>query len=192
MAARREILKGMGVLAGAAGLGLLTFRDRDGREHRLGAADARAQGMPVTGLTAAETATLEALGETLVPGAREAGVAHFVDAHLKAEPAQSLLMIRYLDVPPPWLPFYRAGLAAVDGLAQARLARPFAKLDAAGQAELVRAFAAEQPPEWRGPPSPLFYFVARADAVDVVYGTEQGFERLGIPYMAHIAPETPW
>ena len=35
-------------------------------------------------------------------------------------------------------------------------------------------------------------FVLRADALDVTYGTPEGFEALGIPYMAHIMPETPW
>jgi hypothetical protein len=32
----------------------------------------------------------------------------------------------------------------------------------------------------------------RADALDVVYGTPEGFDALGIPYMAHIKPEKPW
>ena len=35
-------------------------------------------------------------------------------------------------------------------------------------------------------------FVLRADALDVTYGTPEGFDALGIPYMAHIMPETPW
>jgi hypothetical protein len=32
----------------------------------------------------------------------------------------------------------------------------------------------------------------RSDAVDVVYGTVEGYESLGIPYMAHIAPDRRW
>jgi hypothetical protein len=28
--------------------------------------------------------------------------------------------------------------------------------------------------------------------VDVYYGTQEGFARLGIPYMPHIAPQEPW
>ena len=32
----------------------------------------------------------------------------------------------------------------------------------------------------------------RSDAVDVVYGTEGGFEELGIPYLAHIRPPADW
>jgi hypothetical protein len=34
--------------------------------------------------------------------------------------------------------------------------------------------------------------VLRSDAVDVVYGTEEGYKDLGIPYMAHIAPLKRW
>jgi len=45
---------------------------------------------------------------------------------------------------------------------------------------------------WQGPPGPFIYFVTRSDAVDVVYGTVEGYESLGIPYMAHIAPEKRW
>ena len=36
------------------------------------------------------------------------------------------------------------------------------------------------------------YFVLRNDAVDVFYGTQDGFEALGIPYMAHIEPPSRW
>src|SRR3989475_7787670 len=45
---------------------------------------------------------------------------------------------------------------------------------------------------WQGPPGPFIYFVTRSDAVDVVYGTVEGYESLGIPYMPHIAPEKRW
>jgi len=189
MADRRDILKSLGA---TAVLGLLPFRDAHGAESQLTPAQARAGGLPLTGLDAAQAATLEALGETLLPGARKAGIAHYVDAHLRADPVQSLLMIRYLDVPPPWGEFYRGGLAALDGLARARHAKPFAALDADEQTALVGAISVGQPPEWHGPPAPLFYFVTRADAIDVVYGTQAGFAALGIPYMEHILPERPW
>ena len=32
----------------------------------------------------------------------------------------------------------------------------------------------------------------RSDAVDVVYGTPEGFAKLGVPYMPHIMPPTSW
>lgn len=143
-------------------------------------------------LSDAEVTTLSALGETLLPGARAAGIAAFVNAQLAAEPAQSLLMLRYLDVPPPWDSFYRAGLAALDALAAARHARPFAALTSEQASALVGEIARGQPEPWAGPPAPLFYFAVRADSVDVVYGTQAGFARLGLPYEEHLAPETPW
>jgi len=36
------------------------------------------------------------------------------------------------------------------------------------------------------------YFLMRHDAVDVVYGTVEGIESLGTPYMAHIVPVSRW
>ena len=41
---------------------------------------------------------------------------------------------------------------------------------------------------WTGRPGPLVYAVLRADAVDVVYGTMEGYEALGIPYMPRFHP----
>ncbi|MGZ3289479.1 MAG: twin-arginine translocation signal domain-containing protein, partial [Xanthobacteraceae bacterium] len=64
-------------MKGAAG-GALAFTV-GGIDVLLSPAAARAQGVPLRTLTAAQAATLEALGETLVPGARQAGIAHFVD-----------------------------------------------------------------------------------------------------------------
>jgi hypothetical protein len=45
---------------------------------------------------------------------------------------------------------------------------------------------------WQGPPPGFVYFVLRSDAVDVVYGTMDGYESLGVPYMPHIAPDKRW
>jgi len=58
--------------------------------------------------------------------------------------------------------------------------------------DFVEQFRQKVPDGWSGPPSPFFYFVSRADAVDVFYGTVEGFARLGIPYMPHIAPLKRW
>lgn len=153
---------------------------------------ARAEAAQYRTLAAAEVDTLEALGEVLVPGSAEQGLAHFVDSQISGDPSDSLLMIRYMDVPPPHAPFYQGGLAALNGVAETRHGKAFADLDAAKADALVGEISASQPAEWQGPPAPLFYFVARADAVDVFYGTEEGFERLGVPYMAHIEPPTRW
>ena len=40
----------------------------------------------------------------------------------------------------------------------------------------------------RGRRGPFVYLLLRSDAVDVVYGTMDGYAALGIPYMPHIAP----
>jgi hypothetical protein len=57
---------------------------------------------------------------------------------------------------------------------------------------LVREISGTVPAEWSGPPAPLFYFVTRNDAVDVFYGTREGFATLEIPYMPHILPRESW
>ncbi len=191
---RRKAIAGIGA-GGAIGLGLLAFTDQ-GRTLWRTPEEARKAGLGFKTLDAGEVATLEALGETLLPGAREAGIAHYVDHHLAQPSVDSLLMIRYLDIPPPYLNFYRAGLAALNGFASAKNGKIFGDQDAGNATDIVRAISspdpAAAPKDWRGPPASIFYFVTRADAVDVVYGTEKGTEKLGLPYMAHILPETPW
>lgn len=168
-------LIGLGLASACGPLGARAARDRGERFRVLGEADGRA---------------LEALGDTLLPGAAAAGIAHYVD-HQLASPAP-LLMLRYVDYPGPFAQFYADGLAALDGAARARHARAFTALAAADRDALVRDIAGQNPPGWSGPPAPLFYFVAKNDAMDVVYGTPEGFAALGIPYMPHIAPTKPW
>lgn len=154
--------------------------------------EARARGADLRVLAAGEARTLEALGETLAPGAAEAGFVHYLDAGLAAGPADSLLMIRYLDVPPPWADFYRAVARALDSATRARFSRAFADLAAEERDSLVAAMATNEIAPWSGPPAGFAFFVLRNDAVDVVWGTEEGFARLGLDYQAHLPPETPW
>jgi len=191
---RRTALVGIGA-GGAAGLGLLAFTDR-GRTLWRTPEEARKAGLGYKTLDTGEVAMLEALGETLLPGAREAGIAHYVDHHVTQTAAKSLLMIRYLDIPPPYIEFYRAGLKALDGFSHSMNGKTFADQDPSSAIAIVRSISnpdpSAAPKNWRGPPAALFYFVTRADAVDVVYGTEKGMKKLGLPYMAHILPETPW
>ena len=187
MIERRTVIKAAGAAAA-----LFAFRTVAGAEVRLTPAAARAGAIPFRQFSADEAATLENLAETLVVGARAAGVAHFIDAQLAAKPADNLLMLRYLDVPPPWDSFYKAGLAGLDATATSQHGRRFTALDPAPRLALVSALSAAPPPDWKGPPSPLFLFAVRADAVDVVYGTVAGFEALGVPYLEHIKPETRW
>lgn len=182
MIERRVVLKGVGAAAGA---GLLGLSD-------VARAAALAVRAPLRRLSPEQATLLESFAETLVVGARASGIAHFVDAQLAGPQADSLLMLRYLDVAPPWDGFYRTGLAALDAAARTRHNEGFTQLSALDRLALVRSAATAPLPDWAGPPSTLFAFAVRADAVDVVYGTVAGFGRLGVEYLAHIEPETRW
>src|SRR5713101_3682492 len=181
---RREFMRG-------AALGALAFT-AGGAQVLLTAREARAQGVPFRLLRADEAETLEALGETLLPGARAAGIAHFVDQQLSVPPEEALLEARILNVKPPYANFYRAAIGAMDRASQAREGRRFAQLNTVEQRELVDLMRQGKLDGWQGPAGPFIYFVTRGDAVDVVYGTVEGYESLGIPYMPHIAPERRW
>ncbi len=181
---RRSFLQG-------TGLGLLSF-SLGGANVLLSSRQARAQGADFKLLDATEVSILETFGEVLVPGARAAGVAHFVDQQMSVDPNESLFMAKYLNVPPPYADFYRAGLAALNRLSLALFDKAFdviAHTDAEG---LVRTISSSVPDGWEGPPAPLFYICVRADAVDVTYGSVEGFAKLKIPYMPHILPPENW
>ena len=69
---RRAFMRGAGALAFMVG----------GAEVLLTPGEARAQGVPLRSLKADEAETIEALGETLVPDARQAGIANFIDQQI--------------------------------------------------------------------------------------------------------------
>ncbi len=181
---RRVFLKG-------AGMGMLAFTV-GGADVLMTPGQARAQGVPFRLLKAHEAEAIEALGETLVPGAQRAGVAHFIDQQVSVSPGEALLEARQLNVKPPFINFYRAAIGAVDRAAQARSARRFAALSAADQHAFVDAMRQNKIDGWQGPPGSFVYLVLRSDSIDVVYGTMEGYEALGVPYMPHIAPEKRW
>ena len=128
----------------------------------------------------------------MVPGAAEAGVAHFVDQQISGLPEAALLFARIVDVPPPYGDFYRAALAMVDQVSMSLAGRRFVELDAPSKLEGLRRLRQPPPAGWLGPPPALIHFVLRSDAIDVVYGTMAGYEKLDVPYMAHIAPKSRW
>jgi len=182
---RRAFMKG-------AASGALAFTV-GGAEVLLTPGAARAQGVPLRTLTAAQAATLEALGETLVPGARQAGISHFVDQQLSIPAEEALLEARILNVRPPYANFYRAALGAVDRASQAlNNGRSFAQLSEAEQRSFVDNMRQNKVEGWQGPAGPFVYLLLRSDAVDVVYGTMEGYAALGVPYMPHIAPTKRW
>ncbi len=174
-----------------AGVGALSFYVAGCRQE-LTPADARDQGVPFRVLSAAEAGTLETIGEALVPGAAAAGVAHFIDHQLAAPASEQLLMIKYLGVPAPYVDFYRGGLRGAQQTAQALYGKPATELGSDEATDFVGKIAAGSVEDWEGPPAGFFYFVLRSDAVDVVYGTPQGFSALGVPYRAHIEPPSRW
>ncbi len=181
---RRSFLK-------KSGTGLFAF-SLSGVPTLMTPAQAREKEIAFNTLSAAEAALIEAFGEVLVPGAAQAGVAHFIDQQLGADPNECLLLCRMFSLTPPYADFYRGGLAALAHVSQGLYGKPFAELDPADAHALVKTMSEGFPDGWQGPPAPLFYVLVRSDAVDVVYGTPQGFDDLGIPYMPHIMPPEPW
>jgi hypothetical protein len=106
----------------------------------------------------------------------------YLDAQLRAG-NDSLLIGRYLGVDiTAQIDFYES------------LARNLQKALQTEQAtsEVLSAMWSDTQANWEGPPASYMLFVLRADALDVTYGTPEGFEVLGIPYAAHIMPEKPW
>ena len=181
---RRVFLKG-------ASMGLLAFTV-GGAEILMSPGEARARAVPFRLLSGEEAETLEALGETLLPGARVAGVAHFIDQQVSVTPEEALLEARIVNVRPPFIDFYRAAIGGIDKASTARGGKRFAALSATEQHDVIDALRQNKIEGWQGPPAGLVYFVLRSDAVDVVYGTMEGYESLGVPYMPHIPPDKRW
>jgi len=181
---RRAFIKG-------AGFGALAFTV-GGADVLLTPAEARAQGVPLRTLKPDEAATIEAVGETLAPGARKQGIANFIDQQISIPAEEALLEARILNVKPPYANFYRAAIGAINNASIARHGKRFAELDAATQHDFVDQMRQNKLDGWKGPPGPFVYLVLRSDAVDVVYGTMAGYASLDIPYMAHIAPTKRW
>ncbi len=155
--------------------------------------EARAADAPFRVLKNQNTVSLlEDFCDALAPGAREAGVAHFIDDQLAKPVRDCLLIVRYLSVKAPFAKFY---LSAIKSLGQAALSEynaPFSTLQDDQKSAFIEKLRDGNLQSWRGPPASRVYFVLRSDAVDVVYGTEEGFDNLGVPYMPHIWPETRW
>jgi hypothetical protein len=182
---RRAFMKG-------AAIGTLAFTV-GGVETMLTPRQAQAQNVALRTLTADQAATLAAMGETLVPGAKDAGVVNFVDQQLSIPAEEALLEARIMNVRPPFANFYRAALGAIDGASQANYGgRGFAQLNPAEQHDFVNQMRQNKLDNWKGPGAGFVYFLFRTDAVDVVYGTMDGYAQLGVPYQAHIAPTKSW
>jgi hypothetical protein len=101
-------------------------------------------------------------------------------------------VLKYFGFPPPYVDFYRPVIGAIARLSESMFNQTLSALDEAEGRKLVEAFRDAPPKGWQAPPSPLAYHALRNDAVDVVYGTPEGFAKLGVPYMEHILPPEGW
>ncbi|SRR5579883_175028 len=181
---RRAFVKGatIGTLAFVVG----------GAEVMLTPRQAHAQNVPLRLLTPAQAEALDAVGETLVPGAKEAGITNFVDHQISGPAEDALLQARILNVRPPFVNFYRAALGAIDEASEKTHGRKFAELSGGERHDFINLMRQNKIDGWQGPPGPFVFTVLRSDAVDVVYATMDGYDALGIPYMPHIAPTKKW
>src|SRR5262249_18971645 len=122
-----------------------------------------------------------------------ASLISFVDQQISIPPQEALLEARIMNVKPPFANFYRAALGAIDGASSARYGgRNFAQLAANEQHEFVDLMRQNKLDGWKGPAASFVYFLLRSDAVDVVYGTMDGYAHLDVPYQPHIAPTRSW
>ena len=99
-------------------------------------------------------------------------------------PEQALLQARILNVRPPFANFYRAAIGAIDSKQRQDLRLKFAMLSPGDKRDFVDLMRQNKADGWQGPAGPFVYAVLRSDAVDVVYSTMEGYEALGVPYMA--------
>ncbi|HEC01482.1 MAG TPA: gluconate 2-dehydrogenase subunit 3 family protein [Sphingomonadales bacterium] len=151
-------------------------------------AEAAGLGIPLQILSKKEATTLRSFGEAIVPGSDKEGLVHFIDNQLAQDPNDCMLLLKYFQIRPPYIDFYRSGCIALFKYCQAHYGQEFEYLSKAEKDEVIKALIRGRTEGWQGPPAFLFYMFVRSDAVDVVYGTPEGFEKLDIPYMAHILP----
>ena len=174
------------------GLGALAFNVA-GTTALLTPRAAHAQDLAFSHLAADDAALLAAFADHLLPGAAAAGVAHFVDQQIGLNPQECLLMCKYFpQIKAPFASFYVTGLDALRQAANAQFSQTFDTLDSTKKNTLTDLLWRGEVENWNGPPPPLFYMMVRSDAVDVVYGTKEGFDELNVPYMAHIMPLEKW
>src|SRR5499427_1879182 len=126
---RRDFVRGVGIGALAFTVG--------GAQVMMTPRQAHAVNVPYRLLNANESETLAAMGETLVPGARAAGIAHFVDQQLSVPPGEALLEARIVNVKPPFINFYRAAIGGIDKASASRSGKRFVALPASEQHDFI-------------------------------------------------------
>ncbi|VAX07120.1 hypothetical protein MNBD_ALPHA03-2047 [hydrothermal vent metagenome] len=160
-------------------------------------AEAKTRKIPFRSLDQKQVSALDFLSDAIVPGAKSAGLSHFIDHQLSAPYEDNLLILRYLRVNPPFKNFYASALKAFERSARLKYNKSPLDLSEAEISEFISIMMQKNPASWstaeqEAPPAPFFYFVLRSDAIDVTYGTMSSFNSMDIPYMAHIEPSHPW
>jgi hypothetical protein len=138
-----------------------------------------------------EIALFNDLCEAIVPGARAASVGHYLDYQLSLAPNDCLLFARYLPIPLPFLHFYRLGAKGIESAAARAGDTSKSGPSQANWRQIAKGMYRESIVGWDGPSSPLLYLSLRNDALDVVYGTDKGLQKLGIPIMRHSRAAPP-
>lgn len=152
---------------------------------------AHARDVPLQKLGDVHARQLELLADTILPGAAENGVVHFIDHQLNEDPNEALLIAKYFQVPLPYVNFYTKGIDVAAGMAEREFGKSLEDLSNSEAVRLVKTMSAPGTVVEKFPIF-LFYMCLRSDAVDVVYGTPEGFKKLNVPYMAHIMPPEGW
>lgn len=154
--------------------------------------EARAKHVPLRQLSNEDAQLMEHLLDLIVPGALDAGTVHFLDQQLGVEPNDCLLIVKFFELPPPYYGFYQAGFQAIRDHARTQFSAAVEDLTAEQKQQLIQYIATPEQVTESGYPIFLFYMCLRSDAVDMVYGTPEGVEKLNVPYMAHIMPPEKW
>ena len=148
----------------------------------LSPADAKSAGFEPQVLSSTQISALENICDALVPGAKAAGIGAYLDSQLFLG-RDSLLIAKYLGVDTTMQrDFYTIAADNIIKIGNTEV-----------DVETIAAnMASDSLKDWAGPPASYVFFILRADALDVTYGTPEGFKKLGIPYMAQIKPDKPW
>ena len=156
----------------------------------LSPAEAKSRGIPYQIFTPEEAELMALLAEAIVPGSRNAGLSHYIDHQLATPKAESMLILKYMGVQGSPVDFYRPALRAFKKSCPLFQEKNVVDIGPQDLTDYITVMSQKNPPGWdNAPPAPFFYFVLRSDAIDVTYGTMDGFDKLDIPYMAHIEPE---
>ena len=123
-----------------------------------------------------------------VPGVHAGGILAFRrSADIWARPREALLEARILNASVRLMGILYRAVPLVPSIAQAAPQTTtcgFAQLSIERTPRIRRPDAFVRFRRLAGPPGPFVYLVLRSDAVDVVYGTMDGYAALGVPHMA--------